>query len=51
MSPSDSPDHPGLILYLPFRIFRGPLFHKLVTGQEPFFAVSYSKPALNPAHL
>ena len=31
---------------LPFRIFRGPLFHKPVTGQELFFAVSYSKPAL-----
>ena len=31
---------------MPFRIFRGPLFHKLLTGQEPFFAVSYSKPAL-----
>ena len=31
---------------MPFRIFRGPLFHKSVTGQELFFAVSYSKPAL-----
>ena len=29
-----------------FRIFRGPLFHKPVTGKELFFAVSYSKPAL-----
>ena len=29
-----------------FRSFRGPLLHKLVTGQELFFAVSYSKPAL-----
>ena len=32
--------------FIPFRIFRGPLFHKPVTGQELFFAVSYSKPAL-----
>ena len=31
---------------VPFRIFRGPLFPKPVTGQELFFAVSYSKPAL-----
>ena len=30
----------------PFRSFRGPLLHKPVTGQELFFAVSYSKPAL-----
>ena len=29
-----------------FRSFRGLLFHKPVTGQEFFFAVSYSKPAL-----
>ena len=29
-----------------FRSFRGPLFLKPVTGQELFFAVSYSKPAL-----
>jgi hypothetical protein len=28
-----------------FRSFRGPLLHKPVTGQELFFAVSYSKPA------
>ena len=28
------------------RSFRGILFHKPVTGQELFFAVSYSKPAL-----
>ena len=28
------------------RSFRGPLFCKPVTGQELFFAVSYSKPAL-----
>jgi len=34
------------INFIPFRIFRGPLFHKPVTGQELFFAVSYSKPAL-----
>ena len=34
-----------------FRIFRGPLFHKPVTGQELFFAVSYSKPALAPSEL
>ena len=26
--------------------FRGPLFGKQVTGQEPLFAVSYNKPAL-----
>ena len=29
-----------------FRSFRGPLVHKPVTGQELFFAISYSKPAL-----
>ena len=29
-----------------FRSFRGPLFYKLVTGQELFLAVSYSKLAL-----
>ena len=29
-----------------FRSFRGPLLHKPVTGQELFFDVSYSKPAL-----
>ena len=29
-----------------FRSFKGPLLHKPVTGQELFFAVSYSKPAL-----
>ena len=41
-SPSYSHDHLGL----PFRTFRGPLYPKPVTGQELFFAVSYSKPAL-----
>ena len=34
------------INFIPFRIFRGPLFHKSVIGQELFFAASYSKPAL-----
>ena len=29
-----------------FRSFRGPLLLKPVTGQELFFAISYSKPAL-----
>ena len=29
-----------------FRSFRGPLLHKPVTGQELFFAVSYSKSEL-----
>ena len=29
-----------------FRSFRGPLFRKPVTGQELFFAASYSKQAL-----
>ena len=29
-----------------FRSFRGPLFRKPVTGQELFFPVFYSKPAL-----
>ena len=29
-----------------FKSFRGPLLLKPVTGQELFFAVSYSKPAL-----
>ena len=30
-----------------FRSFRGPLLHKPVTGQELFFALSNSKPALD----
>ena len=34
------------ISLVPFRTFRGPLFPKPVTGQELFFAVSYSKLAL-----
>ena len=34
------------ISLVPFRTFRGPLFPKPVTGQDLFFAVSYSKPAL-----
>ena len=34
-----------------FRSFRGPLFHKPVTGQELYFAVSYSKPALELSRL
>ena len=34
MSPSDSPDHPGSILY--HWVFRGALFRKPVTVQEPF---------------
>ena len=29
-----------------FKSFRDPLLHKPITGQELFFAVSYSKPAL-----
>ena len=29
-----------------FRSFRGPLLLKPITGQEPFFAVSYGKPTL-----
>ena len=29
-----------------FKSFKGSLLHKPVTGQELFFAVSYSKPAL-----
>ena len=35
-----------MINFTPFRIFRGPLFHKRVTGQELFFALYFSKPAL-----
>ena len=42
MSPSDSPDHPGSILYHS----ESSEVHKPVTGQELFFAVSYTKPAL-----
>ena len=34
------------ISLVPFRTFRRPLFPKPVTGQELFFVVSYSKPAL-----
>ena len=45
MSPSDSPDHPGSILY-DLESSEVPYFHKPITGQELFFAVSYSKPAL-----
>ena len=35
------------ISLVPFRSFRGPLFPKPVTGQELFWAVSYSKQALD----
>ena len=35
----------GITSY-PWTVCRGPLFHKPVTGQEFFFAVSYNKPAL-----
>ena len=35
-----------MISLIPLRTFRGPLFPKPVTGQELFFAVSYSKTAL-----
>ena len=45
MSPSDFPDHPGSIFYHS-KSSEVPIFHKSVTGQELFFAVSYSKPAL-----
>ena len=34
-----------------FRSFRVPQLHKPVTGQELFFAVSYSKPALVLLHI
>ena len=34
------------INFIPFRIFRDPLFHKSVTGEKLVFAVSYSKPVL-----
>ena len=37
---------PSRINFMPFRIFRGPLFYKQVTGSGTFFAVSYSKLAL-----
>ena len=37
---------PSKINFRPFRIIRGPLFHKPVIGQELFFSVSYSKLAL-----
>ena len=40
MSPNDSPD------FIPLRIFRGPIFHRPVAGQELYFAVTYSKSAL-----
>ena len=39
------------ISLVPFRTFRGPLFPKPVTGQELFFAISYSKLALTSAWL
>ena len=45
MSPGDSPDLPGAILYHS-ESSEVPLFYKPVTDQELFFAVSYSKPAL-----
>ena len=39
------------INFLPFRIFRGPLFHKPVAGLELFLAVYYSKPALVAVYI
>ena len=39
------------ISLVPFRTFRGPLFPKPVTGQELFFAVSYSKLGLGQKSL
>ena len=44
--PSDSPDHPGSILYYSKSSDIPYSQDKPVTGQAPFFAVSYSKPAL-----
>ena len=46
MSPSDSPDHPGSILYHSKSSEVPYIFHKPVNGQELFFAVSFSKPVL-----
>ena len=43
MSPSDSSDHPGSILYTIQNLQRSPIPQ---TGQKLFFAVSYSKLAL-----
>ena len=40
-----------MIVCIIFRNFRGPLFHKPLTGQELFFAVSYSKKALEQFFL
>ena len=40
----------SMISLVPFRTFRGPLFPKPVTGQELFFAISYSKLAYEPDH-
>ena len=52
MSPSDSPDHPGsMINFIPFRIFRGPLFHKPVTGQELFFCCFLQQTGSNTYHV
>ena len=34
------------ISLIPFWTFKGPLFPKAVIGQDLFFAISYSKPAL-----
>ena len=45
MSPSESLDHPRSISYHS-EYSEGPKFHKPVTGQKLFFAVTYSKPAL-----
>ena len=45
-SQSDSPDHPGSISYHSESSEVPYVFHKPVTGQELFFAVCYSKPAL-----
>ena len=47
MSPSYSHQWSSRISLLPFRTFRGPLFPKPVTGQELFWAFSYSKLALD----
>ncbi len=42
---------PFQISLVPLRSFRGPVFRKPPTGQEHFFAVSYSKPALTAPNV
>ena len=47
MSPSDSPDHPGSILYQPFRVFKRSPILQTSNWSGTFFAVSYKSKKLH----